>query len=207
MKKFLVTGFLALLLTGVLSFAALADTGVDKGGSAPRWTYTATLDGEDADTPATITAGDMYLLVVIRTSSLEGGGFPSSLSADDILYIDQKTADASDASDEGANSIVFANFIPMNYTGGTAFLTGGSLGEPVALGTLENLGIWGDVNEDFVANATDAVLVLRHSSGIIELNSNVVIFGDVNGDTNTNATDAVLILRKSSGIISSFPVE
>jgi hypothetical protein len=204
MKKVFITGFLVFALINILAVSAFAASSVPEGGTEPNWTYTATLDGTDAATTTTIDAGDMFLLIVIKTSALNAGGFPASLTADSILYIDQKTATADDQS---SNTITFSGFIPMNYSGGKAFISGGNLAAPVAVGTLDSHGIWGDVNNDVLVNATDAVLTLRHSSGIITLGADAVALGNVNGDGSLNATDAVLILRRSSGIISVFPVE
>jgi hypothetical protein len=192
-------------LLAVTAFAAGPGSSVVKGGSSPNWTYTATLDGNDPKTPTTIQNGDMFVLIVLKSSALpQGGGFPSSLTADAILYIDQMTATTTDASND---TIVFPNFIPMTDTNGKAFIAGGSLNAPVSVGTLGGQVLWGDINNDTSSNSTDAGLALRYSSGIITLSSDAVARGDVNGDKSLNSTDAALILRHSSGIITKFPVE
>jgi hypothetical protein len=165
MKKFLATGLLVFLLSLLLTVAASAETGVDPTEvSSTSWTYTATLDGEDADTLTTITEGDMYLLLVIKTSSPETDTeFPSTFTAGDILYIDQKTADANDVSN---HAIVFENFVPMNYTGGKAFMTGGDLASPTYIGYLESHGIMGNVDGDENGvTIIDARYILQYLAG------------------------------------------
>ncbi len=138
----------------------------------------------------------MYSLVVIKTSSLDSGGFPSSFTADDILYIDQKTADSTDA---GNNSIVFSNFIPMNYTGGKAFMTGGSLSEPTEIGTLESHGLLGDVNDSNAVNVTDAMWVLQFSVNKRTFDDTQLLLADVNTSGAANVTDAMWILQRAVG--------
>lgn len=66
---------------------------------------------------------------------------------------------------------------------------------------------YGDVNRSGTVNATDAVLVLRHGSGIVTLGVYQQVLADVNGSNTINATDAVLLLRRGSGLINSFPIE
>jgi hypothetical protein len=208
MKKIIGVIFIFFALMSLLAmtaFAAGPGSSVVKGGSAPNLTYTATLDGNDPKTPTTIHNGDMFVLIVLKTSALAGGdSFPSSLTADAILYIDQMTATETDASN---NTISFPSFIPMSDTGGKAFIAGGALSAPVPVGTLGGQILWGDINDDKLSNSTDAVLALRFSSGIITLGSDAVARGNVNGDQSLNSTDAVLILRHSSGIITTYPVE
>lgn len=191
MKKGLRIGLLCFLLTNVLAISVFAASGVTESGSAQNWSYTATLDGNDAYTSTTIKEGDMYLLLVIKTSSLsESGGFPASLKADDILYIDQKTADAADAS---SNTLVFSGFIPLNYTGGKAFVTGGSLSGPAAIGELPGKGMLGDTNGDQSVNVADITAIRDHileRTLLAGLNLNMA---DVNADSSVNVADITKI--------------
>jgi hypothetical protein len=67
-------------------------------------------------------------------------------------------------------------------------------------------GILGDVNDDELANSTDALIVLSCDVGI-----DVSLFcpmncGDVNEDGYINSTDALIILSYDVGIIIPFPV-
>lgn len=208
MKKLFRMGLLASVLMILLAIPALAVSDVDESDTTSNWTYTATLDGNDneiietpAATPTTIQAGDMYLLIVIKTSSLgEGGVFPASLSADKILYIDQKTASAEDGAN---NTIVFADFIPMNYTRGTAFVTGGSLTAPLAIGTLDDHGILGDVNSTNTVNSTDARWILQYYVHLREFTETQRRLGDVNDSGTVNSTDARWVLQRYVGIRDS----
>jgi hypothetical protein len=192
MKKLFRIGLLTLCLMGVLTIPAFAvGSGVaETETSSTSWTYTATLDGTDADTPTTISGGDMYLLIVIKTASLDDGGFPASLTADDILYIDQRTATADDVS---SNTIVFSNFTPLNYTGGTAFVTGGSLTAPLAIGTLENHGVLGDANSDQRVNVADITAIRDHILERTALTGTGLAMADVNDDSSVNVADITKI--------------
>ena len=59
----------------------------------------------------------------------------------------------------------------------------------------------GDVNGDGLVNANYALLILRYSLGLIDLNNQLEAAGDVNGDGFINANDALMVLRMSLGLI------
>lgn len=59
----------------------------------------------------------------------------------------------------------------------------------------------GDINKDGWINATDALLVLQHSVGLISLDAERQPLADVNGDSNMDAMDALIILQISVGMI------
>ena len=61
----------------------------------------------------------------------------------------------------------------------------------------------GDVNEDGVVDAGDAILVSRYDTGLVTLTSSQLKAGDVNGDGTVDAGDAVIISRFDAGLISS----
>lgn len=56
-------------------------------------------------------------------------------------------------------------------------------------------GLIGDVNLDGVVDATDGLLIMRHSMAILTLTGQALANGDVNGDGFVNATDALLVMR------------
>lgn len=61
----------------------------------------------------------------------------------------------------------------------------------------------GDVNNDGIVDAADAVMIQRHDAGIIMLTSEQLSAGDVNGDGIVDAADAVKIQRYDAGLIDS----
>ena len=61
----------------------------------------------------------------------------------------------------------------------------------------------GDVNNDGVVDAGDAVLISRYDAGFITLTAEQLEAGDVNGDGVVDAGDAVIISRFDAGFISS----
>lgn len=60
--------------------------------------------------------------------------------------------------------------------------------------------ILGDVNNDFMVNYSDAVLVLQADSGAYILNDQQQRLADMNNDGSINYNDAVLILKIDTGI-------
>ncbi len=57
----------------------------------------------------------------------------------------------------------------------------------------------GDIDSDGKVNSSDALLVLKASTGSLTLTSNQKNAADFNGDGNANSLDALVILRVSSG--------
>jgi hypothetical protein len=71
---------------------------------------------------------------------------------------------------------------------------------------------YGDVNGDGSIDVADAILVLRHIVGLIdikaEFGSDAIVRGKVSGgDGNLDVGDSILILRYIVGLITKFPVE
>lgn len=65
----------------------------------------------------------------------------------------------------------------------------------------------GDVNNNGLINAEDALLVLQHSVNKVVLDQAGTAAGDVTADEQINATDALLILQYAVGLIEIFPVD
>ena len=61
-------------------------------------------------------------------------------------------------------------------------------------------GIYGDVNNDKVIDADDALLILRHSLKIETIPEAFLPLGDVNSDGDINSSDALAVLRSSVGL-------
>lgn len=76
-----------------------------------------------------------------------------------------------------------------------------------ALNTFAVSYSYGDVNGDGKVNSSDALAVLRSSTGIITLSSAQKTAADVNGDGKVNSSDALMILNYAVGNIDTFPVE
>ena len=85
--------------------------------------------------------------------------------------------------------------------------------EPVAFNLLDGMidvdhepseNVMGDVDGNGLINAADAVLVLRHDAGLIQLTAQQLAAADVSQDGVVNASDAVQILRYDAGLITKF---
>ena len=68
----------------------------------------------------------------------------------------------------------------------------------------EEPGILGDVNLNGVVEIDDALLALRYTMHLVELNEEQLFQGDVNADGQVKLPDALLILRYAMGLIDSF---
>ncbi len=73
-------------------------------------------------------------------------------------------------------------------------------------------GKYGDVNNSGKVDIQDAILVLRHIVGLIDLKTDAFPEGAfdrarVNGDEKVSVGDGILILRYIVGLITAFPVE
>ncbi len=64
----------------------------------------------------------------------------------------------------------------------------------------------GDINGDGEIDYADAVMALKHDSGLVTLTGDKLTAADVNSDGEVDFNDAVLILKYDSGLISEFDV-
>lgn len=67
-------------------------------------------------------------------------------------------------------------------------------------------GIIGDVNDDMLANSTDALIILSCDVGLNTTQFCPMNCGDVNADGLVNSTDALIILSYDVGLSVPFPV-
>lgn len=150
---------LIMVMTAVLVMPASAEsTGVVESTGSSDWTYTATL------VPQSGTLDGHYLLVVFKQTETEGTPTMPSFTADDILYIDQVTV--SDAS-----SVVFDDWAPKSYSGGSAWIIGADLKE--FIGWLEAHGVSFSGTIGYLSTAKSApTAVLSVGSTEIELDVN-----------------------------------
>ena len=141
-----------------------------------------------------LTAGSQYLLLMVS-----GDGAPG---ADNIVYIDQQAADANgtvaftaypQALDKGSYRIFLL--------GGDQTLSSGGLAVSFQAYVPYTLG---DVNDDGTIDSADALLVLKHSVHLLDLDAVQQLAANVNKDNTIDSSDALLILRYSVHLIDKF---
>lgn len=67
--------------------------------------------------------------------------------------------------------------------------------------------IWGDLNNDRKADASDALQMLKGVVGLYTFTERDQEIGDVDGSGEIDAADALLVLKKTVGLIDVFPAE
>ncbi|MCI7692547.1 MAG: dockerin type I repeat-containing protein [Oscillospiraceae bacterium] len=96
------------------------------------------------------------------------------------------------------DELVFVDNVKIDENGAAIGLEVTEAGEYVVmLGEMSDRP--GDIDNDGIMNAKDALAALKHSVGM-EKGKNPVV-GDMNGDGDINAKDALFILKKSVGMI------
>lgn len=140
-----------------------------------------------------LTAGSQYLLLMVS-----GDGAPG---ADNIVYIDQQAADA--------NGTVAFTAYPQALDKGSyrIFLLGGE--QTLSSGPAASFQAYvpytlGDVNDDGTIDSADALLVLKHSVHLLDLDAVQQLAANVNKDNTIDSSDALLILRYSVHLIDKF---
>ena len=138
-------------------------------------------------------AGSQYLLLMVS-----GDGTPG---ADNIVYIDQQAADA--------NGTVAFTAYPQALDKGSyrIFLLGGE--QTLSSGPAASFQAYvpytlGDVNDDGTIDSADALLVLKHSVHLLDLDAVQQLAANVNKDNTIDSSDALLILRYSVHLIDKF---
>lgn len=137
--------------------------------------------------------GSQYLLLMVS-----GDGAPG---ADNIVYIDQQAADA--------NGTVAFTAYPQALGKGSyrIFLLGGD--QTLNSGPAASFQAYvpytlGDVNDDGTIDSADALLVLKHSVHLLDLDAVQQLAANVNKDNTIDSSDALLILRYSVHLIDKF---
>lgn len=77
----------------------------------------------------------------------------------------------------------------------------------LAVGAFAAIYNYGDVNFDSKINSSDALSVLRRSSGVISFDRYTDVLADVNADNKVNSSDALYILQYATGSIKKFPAD
>ena len=138
-------------------------------------------------------AGSQYLLLMVSGDDAPG--------ADNIVYIDQRAADA--------NGTVAFTAYPQALGKGSyrIFLLGGE--QTLSSGPAASFQAYvpytlGDVNDDGTIDSADALLVLKHSVHLLDLDAVQQLAANVNKDNTIDSSDALLILRYSVHLIDKF---
>lgn len=143
-----------------------------------------------------VTDGGMYLVLVL--AGKEDGDTPLVPTEDNILYINQATADE--------NGIVtFDNVYPSRIQDSTVYLSGTGLTGLTKMGFVDLKVTPGDVDGNSELEVYDALLVLQKGTGLITMTEEQELAADVNGDGSVDQYDALLILQKAVGLIENFP--
>lgn len=202
MKKWITCFFTVCLLAVALSVTAFAAGTVETvtGGTA-----VLTKNGTDkVDVKYDSAESGKEYLVLATNVELKLDKLSEDLTAEKIVYIDQKTA--------GANGVEFT-INPKElktqsyYVYMSSNATGGGIGTLAPVGTYTAKGpayTPGDLNDDGRVRANDATLALRGAAGLETLTETQTLAADVNGDGRVRANDATMILRFAAGLITSF---
>ena len=193
----------AALATSVSAFAATEYTVDGLNGSYDAANNALTLTVEGA-------AGDKTVLV------LDNGVAATAATGDDILYINQYTADetAYDAMGlKGTDALAVGEYaIKIGYTdanGDFAIAEG-----KIVVAEGEEPGdepvitiLYGDVNYDESVTVDDASLIAQVAAGLLTFDEAKTKAADVNADSSITVDDASLVAQKAAGLLNLFPVE
>ena len=139
-----------------------------------------------------LTENQQYLLMVLK-----GEGVPT---AENIAYIDQAAAQ---------NGSVDFTAYPKELTKGKyyVYLVGGGTAfadSQVASFEYDQKYTLGDVNDDTFIDASDALMILKHSAKLELLTERQQLAANVNNDLYIDASDALLVLKYSAKLISDW---
>lgn len=130
-------------------------------------------------------------------------------------YSDETTEDVTSSAsyisdDEDKATVSTTGLVEAVAEGGaTITVTFGGKQDLVSVTVNPEPIIYGDINNDGEVTIADAVIALKASINLVELDEDVNQFirADVNGDSKIDVKDAVLILRFIKNRITIFPVE
>ena len=131
-----------------------------------------------------LTTGKEYLFLVVKDKNAD-----NLLAADNIIYIDQKTA----AADSG---------LTFDYE------KSNTIGEELMFEEYDSSAVsYGDLDNDGDVTLKDAQLVLKAALRIVALDDAQKVAADVDGDNDISLKDAQLLLKRALRIIDTFPAE
>ncbi len=145
-----------------------------------------------------LTDNQQYLLLVLKGGA--DGSAPGVPTADNIAYIDQMAA-----TETGVSFTAY----PKELTKGTyyVYLVGGGTAfadSQVASFEYDQKYTLGDVNDDTFIDASDALMILKHSAKLELLTERQQLAANVNNDLYIDASDALLVLKYSAKLISDW---
>lgn len=196
MRKWITCFFTVCLLAVALSVTAFAAGTVESVSSSGNSGATLAKNGEEKVSVTYVSAvsGKEYLVLVTKSKDTT----PASLKADDIVYIDQKTA--------GTGGVTFTvypkelktqtYYVYMSSNASSGITALAQVGTYVAKGPAYTLG---DVNNSGSVDTTDAVWVLQNYVTSRQLDDTQKLAADVNDDKKVDTTDAVWILQRYVG--------
>lgn len=202
MKKWITCFFTVCLLAVALSVTAFAAGTVE---TVTDGTAALTKNGTDkVDVKyASAESGKEYLVLATNVA-LNLDKLSEDLTAEKIVYIDQKTAGAS-----GVEFTINPKELKTQsyYVYMSSNATGGGIGTLALVGTYTAKGpayTLGDVDEDGKINSNDALEALKHSVHKIVLKDDRFLAADVTRDGKVNSDDALDILKFAVHKIESF---
>ena len=177
---------LALAVMMVISAVSVSAAAVNHQPNADKATYTVTYDG--------LTPGAMYGMLV-----LSGTDDNFTVNEDNILYIDQATADAD-------GKITFTEFALKgaapsedSFIPSSVYIGGGNLTSAEWVGILEKLlaFIFGDITGDGKVNKQDLLRLAKYFAGWdVEITDGA---SDVTGDGKVNKQDLLRLAKYFAG--------
>ena len=177
---------LAIAVMMIISAVSVSAATVKHQPNADKATYTVTYDG--------LTPGAMYGMLV-----LSGTDDNFTVNEDNILYIDQATADAD-------GKITFTEFALKgaapsddDFDESSVYIGGGNMTSAEWVGILEKLMeyIKGDINGDGSIDINDAVTLFQHSLLPDVFPIDYTGLTDFNKDGSLDLSDAVLLFQHS----------
>lgn len=180
MKKYTRVLALALALTMLMGMSVFAAdyTVPGKEGTGT----SAVIDGDAFNLTTNAEDGEMYLLLVLAGDAV----LPDK---DNILYVNQETADG--------DTVTFENVYPKSIANSTIYLAGGNLDGLTPIGTVEVNGLKGDINLDTFADSTDLNILFNVVMGYAEeeLSGTPEWAADMNEDTYVDSTDLNMLFN------------
>jgi hypothetical protein len=140
------------------------------------------------------TANGQYLLMVVTADK---NGNAKTISADNILYIDQAQADNS-------GKVTFSAVYPSQVTNSVVLLSGTGLSGPTALAKISLPFTLGDVDGSGTVDVFDVITLARKLSGKTVTSNWTEEAADVNGDGTVNGTDLTLLAQYVAKLRTDF---